>query len=167
MNYRNNQSMNLVQYQMKSPIGPIFLVASQNGLQGLLWVKHDFAKLVNTLTGKSPEILILGKAESQIQEYFAGTRKKFEIELDLQGTEFQKKVWTALQKIPYGSTCSYRDIAKKIRNDKAFRAVGTANGRNPISIIVPCHRVIAADGTLGGYAGGLPVKTQLLRLESN
>src|SRR5438445_11189765 len=89
----------------------------------------------------------------------------FEVTLDIVGTPFQMQVWEQLRKIPYGVTYSYSDIASKIKNPKAVRAVGTANGRNPLSLIVPCHRVIAADGKLGGYAGGLSIKTQLLELE--
>jgi methylated-DNA-[protein]-cysteine S-methyltransferase len=107
----------------------------------------------------------LVQAEAELEEYFAGRRRKFDVPLDLVGTDFQKQVWHQLLKIPYGRTCSYADIAREIENPKAVRAVGAANGRNPICVIVPCHRVIAADGSLGGYTGGLDKKRQLLTLE--
>ena len=103
----------------------------------------------------------------EIDEYFAGKRKKFDIKTDFTGTPFQNKVWQELLKIPYGKTISYADLAKGIKRPKACRAVGSANGKNPIAIIIPCHRVIAANGTLGGYAYGLEVKKRLLDLENN
>jgi methylated-DNA-[protein]-cysteine S-methyltransferase len=102
----------------------------------------------------------------QLREYFDGKRRDFEIPLDVEGTEFQTKVWAALRKIPFGRTASYADIARKIGKPKAMRAVGMANGRNPVSIVVPCHRVIGADGSLTGYGGGLDRKKILLDLES-
>ncbi|MGE3262327.1 MAG: methylated-DNA--[protein]-cysteine S-methyltransferase [Bacteriovoracia bacterium] len=153
------------QWKFDSEIGPLYLVASEKGLQGVFWRKHASAPTVKNLEGNGPEIKILASTHAQLLEYFSGKRKKFELTFDIQGTDFQKKVWAQLAKIPYGETTSYRDIAQKIKNAKAVRAVGTANGRNPLSIIVPCHRVIAANGTLGGYAGGLPVKTRLLEIE--
>ncbi len=153
------------QWQMNSKIGTLFLVATEKGLKGAFWKKQS-APLLKSLSGSAPEIKFLAETEKQLNEYFAGKRKNFELTFDVDGTDFQKQVWKALAKIPYGKTCSYRDIAKKIKNEKAVRAVGTANGRNPLSIIVPCHRVIAADGTLGGYAGGLQKKKLLLSLEN-
>ncbi|MFB0921402.1 MAG: methylated-DNA--[protein]-cysteine S-methyltransferase [Oscillospiraceae bacterium] len=104
-------------------------------------------------------------AAKQLREYFAGKRRDFDLPLDAQGTAFQKKVWTALMEIPYGETRSYKDIAEAVGSPKGFRAVGGANHNNPISIIIPCHRVITADGGLGGYGGGLDIKTLLLELE--
>jgi len=101
----------------------------------------------------------------QLKEYFAGTRKEFEVPLDLEGTEFQKKVWQQLQKIPYGKTISYKSLSERLGDVKSIRAVGKANGQNPIAIIIPCHRVIGADGSLIGYAGGLLIKEKLLHLE--
>ena len=101
----------------------------------------------------------------ELEEYFAGNRKVFTVPLDLRGTEFQKKVWEALREIPYGETRSYKEIAEKIGNPKASRAVGMANHRNPIGIVVPCHRVVGANGKLTGYAGGIPMKQALLELE--
>ena len=105
-------------------------------------------------------------AASQLTEYFSGKRKDFDLPLEPQGTEFRKKVWSALTEIPYGETRSYKDIAERIGNPKACRAVGGANNKNPISIIIPCHRVVGADGSLVGYGGGLDKKTMLLDLES-
>ena len=102
---------------------------------------------------------------NQLKEYFAGTRKKFDVPLDVEGTEFQKRVWKELQKIPYGKTISYKTLSEKLGDVKSIRAVGTANGKNPIAIIIPCHRVIGADGKLIGYAGGLDIKEKLLHLE--
>lgn len=102
---------------------------------------------------------------NQLKEYFEGTRKKFEVPIDIDGTEFQVKVWNEVKKIPYGKTKSYKSIAEKLGNAKLIRAVGKANGQNPVPILIPCHRVIGADGTLTGYAGGLDVKEKLLEIE--
>jgi methylated-DNA-[protein]-cysteine S-methyltransferase len=104
-------------------------------------------------------------AERELREYFAGRRKKFTVALDLDGTDFQRAAWEAMRKIPFGKTISYGDQARAIGKPKAFRAVGSANGRNPIPIIVPCHRVLAGDGSLGGYSLGLAMKRKLLALE--
>ena len=102
---------------------------------------------------------------NQLKEYFACTRKKFELPLDIDGTDFQKKVWDELKKIPYGKTISYKTLAENLGDVKSIRAVGKANGQNPIAIIIPCHRVIGSDGKLTGYAGGLKIKQKLLHLE--
>ncbi|WP_166422082.1 methylated-DNA--[protein]-cysteine S-methyltransferase [Paraglaciecola sp. 20A4] len=110
---------------------------------------------------------LLRKAKQQLIEYFNNEREVFDLPLAAKGTVFQRKVWQLLRDIPYGQTCSYGDIAKRLDNPKAVRAVGSANGRNPISIIVPCHRVIGANGTLTGYAGGLKRKAYLLQLENS
>ena len=113
------------------------------------------------------ETPLLKEASKQLTEYFDRKRKKFDLPLALNGTEFQVKTWKALQSIPYGKTCSYGDLAKKIGNPKASRAVGNANNRNPLHIIVPCHRVIGSNGSLTGYAAGLDVKRLLLDLENH
>jgi methylated-DNA-[protein]-cysteine S-methyltransferase len=113
------------------------------------------------------ETVLLKEAIKQINEYLDGNRSSFDLSLELSGTEFQKKVWNALKEIPYGETRSYGQIAKIIGNEKASRAVGMANNKNPIAIIVPCHRVIGANGKLVGYAGGLDIKERLLKLEKN
>lgn len=111
------------------------------------------------------ETPLLQKAKKQLREYFAGNRREFDLPICLHGTDFQKKVWNVLQSIPYGETLSYGEVAAKIGNPKASRAVGGANNKNPIMIIVPCHRVIGADGSLVGFGGGLPAKEYLLALE--
>jgi methylated-DNA-[protein]-cysteine S-methyltransferase len=114
---------------------------------------------------EASEMPILVEAARQLEEYFAGARKGFDLELDFEGTEFQRKVWRALLTIPYGETRSYAQIAKQIGQPQAVRAVGAANGRNPISIVAPCHRVIGSTGKLTGFGGGLPAKALLLELE--
>ncbi len=155
---------NTRQWKMHTLIGNVYLVASSKGLQGVYLTKQK-VPLAISLVGAASELRVLAQAVSELTEYFSGERKKFSVTLDAQGTEFQKRVWRELSKIPYGKTCSYSDIAKNIKNTKAVRAVGSANGKNPHCIIVPCHRVIAADGTLGGYSGGLKIKIRLLQLE--
>lgn len=156
--------MTQLQWQMKTPIRPIYLVASSTGLQGIHWEKQCLA-MAKSLNGGAPEIKILKKAVCELQEYFAGKRTQFNLPLQMNGTNFQKQVWTQLSKIPFGKTCSYKDIASRIKNHKAVRAVGSANGKNPFCIVIPCHRVIAADGSLGGYTGGLDIKVKLLAIE--
>jgi O-6-methylguanine DNA methyltransferase len=113
------------------------------------------------------ETPLLKRAHRQLEEYLSGKRKKFDLPLSPQGTDFQKKVWVALQKIPYGKKCSYKDIAIAVGNEKASRAVGGANHNNPIAIFIPCHRVISSNGDLAGYAGGVDLKEKLLELESH
>ena len=152
------------QFKMNSPIGALYLVATSKGLQGVFW-KKQLAPTAKSLGGTQPSVKNLARAAKELEEYFEGRRKKFTLPLDLAGTPFQKSVWAQLQKIPYGATCSYRDIALKIKNSKAVRAVGSANGKNPLCIIIPCHRVIASNGSLGGYSGGTSLKTRLLTLE--
>lgn len=158
--------MTQAQWIMNSKIGRLYLVASGKGLQGVFWTKQP-VQMAKSLRGPEPEIRILSKAVRELKEYLAGKRKKFALPLDPKGTPFQKRVWKQLERIPYGKTCSYKDIAVKIRNGKAFRAIGTANGENPLCIIVPCHRVISADGSLGGYSAGTHIKTRLLALEKS
>lgn len=151
---------------MKTKIGTFYLVATEKGLQGLFWKKQNIP-ITKNLNTNEKEMKILLKAIHQLEEYLEGKRKTFSILLDVAGTDFQKSVWNELSKIPYGETRSYKEIACNLKNEKAVRAVGTANGRNPISIIVPCHRVIGSNGTLTGYAGGLKIKSKLLHLEQN
>lgn len=157
--------MELKQMKMESKIGPLYLVASANGLCRVLWEDQKVPFISVSELGTSPTGAILQKTQKQLNEYFEGKRKTFDLKLVLQGSEFQMKVWQQLLKIPYGETRSYKDIAKILKSPQASRAVGTANGKNPISLIVPCHRVINSGGGLGGYAGGLPTKTTLLNLE--
>ncbi len=151
------------QWKMETIVGPLYLVASEKGLCGLFWKKQP-APMLKSLIGSSAELKVIRLAIKQLNEYFLGKRESFDLTYDIEGTEFQKRVWNQLSQIPYGKTNSYKEIAGLLKS-KAFRAVGTANGRNPLSIIVPCHRVIAANGKLGGYAGGLKVKKALLDIE--
>ena len=144
----------------------MYLVASEVGLQSVFWKKQSAVPVVKSLRGDAAALQILLKADQQLQEYLEGGREEFDLPFDVKGTPFQKRVWEQLKKIPYGKTLSYKDIARQIKNENAVRAVGSANARNPLCVIVPCHRVIAADGSLGGYSGGLDIKTKLLELES-
>lgn len=150
----------LKQYKLKCSKRNLYLIASDKGLCGIFWEKQDIP-MVKDLK----ENIHLNTASLELFEYFKGERKKFSVKLDIKGTDFQKKVWKELQKIPYGKTCSYKDIAIKLNDPNASRAVGTANGKNPICIIIPCHRVIAQNGKLGGYTGGLDIKIELLEVE--
>lgn len=149
--------------EFASPIGKLRLTGTGTALTGVFMEseRHESAVSRDAVRDASP----LRDARQQIEEYFGGGRRDFSLALDAGGTEFQRSVWRALREIPFGATASYGEIAKRIRNSKAVRAVGLANGRNPISIIVPCHRVIGADGSLTGYGGGLERKRFLLALE--
>ncbi len=147
----------------ESPIGTL-LLQSQNGkLTKLVFPEKGQAAPAPTEAQK--DRAPFEKAMKQLDEYFAGSRKNFELELTLKGTDFQKSVWTSLTDIPYGQTVCYSHIAKEIGRPKAVRAVGAANGKNPIPIIIPCHRVIGKDGSLTGFGGGLAIKRALLKLE--
>jgi O-6-methylguanine DNA methyltransferase len=151
--------------RMDSPIGPLNIAVSAKGLVALEFERGNFppAKSKNLLWENSP-----GKTKPfkrELNEYFSGKRREFTFPIDLRGTPFQLQCWSALLNIPYGETRTYADIARAVRKPQAFRAVGMANNRNPIAIVVPCHRVIASDGTLCGYGGGLDVKRKLLELE--
>ncbi len=149
----------------QSPLGNLHLVADDGGLRALAfdanW-ERVAASLGEWRAGNHP---LLAQVICELGEYFAGQRKSFSVRLAPRGTEFQNKVWRALEKIPYGETCTYGEQAGRIRSPKAVRAVGTANGRNPICILLPCHRVVGASGALTGYAGGLAAKKALLALE--
>jgi methylated-DNA-[protein]-cysteine S-methyltransferase len=157
--------MTYVYKSMKSPVGELTLVGSDAGLAAVLWQDEDPSRVRLGPVTENPSHPVLIQAQRQLEEYFAGKRRMFSVKLDPAGTEFQNKVWNALRTIPFGETRSYGQIAEQIGSRKAVRAVGAANGRNPLSIIVPCHRVIGADGTLTGFAGGLKIKEQLLALE--
>jgi methylated-DNA-[protein]-cysteine S-methyltransferase len=147
---------------MSSPVGKLTLVASKNGLVAID-VRNNAKQVVTAKDASAQSILL--KTKKQLEQYFAGKRTSFDVALDLVGTEFQVKAWRALCRIPFGKTITYGQQASNIKNPKAFRAVGSANGKNPIPIIVPCHRVVASDGSLGGYSLGLKMKIQLLALE--
>jgi methylated-DNA-[protein]-cysteine S-methyltransferase len=147
---------------MSSPVGKLALVASEKGLVAVD-VRSSAKKIATAKNASAQAILI--ETKKQLEQYFAGKRTSFDIALDLVGTEFQVQAWRALCRIPFGKTISYGQQAANIKKPKAFRAVGSANGKNPIPIIVPCHRVVASDGSLGGYSLGLKMKKQLLALE--
>ncbi|MGE3758408.1 MAG: methylated-DNA--[protein]-cysteine S-methyltransferase [Pseudobdellovibrionaceae bacterium] len=150
----------------KSPIGDLHIVASEKALVTLTFAK-TWPKLKKDLKADLIEkkSKILDQTQQELSEYFKGRRKNFSIPLAPAGTVFQTQTWKALEKIPFGKTRSYLEQAKTMGRTKAIRAVGTANGRNPIAIIIPCHRVIGSNGKLTGYAGGLDIKETLLKLE--
>ncbi len=150
---------------MDSPVGELTLVANDRGLAAVLWPNDDPRRVRLGPMMRADDASILLAVKRQLVEYFAGTRRTFDLQLDFVGTPFQKAVWAALLTIPYGETRTYGQIAHAIGNAKAVRAVGAANGRNPISIIAPCHRVIGSTGGLTGFAGGLEAKTTLLSIE--
>lgn len=157
--------MSLAYKAMASPIGELKLVASDMGLVAILWENDNprRVRLSELIADERHPVLV--ETERQLREYFAGKRKAFSVALDMRGTRFQKDVWEQLLAIPFGETRSYGELAKQLGNPRATRAVGAANGRNPVSIIVPCHRVIGASGKLTGFAGGLDAKAHLLGLE--
>ena len=151
----------MTHYQLlETPLGQLRLVSDATAL-----VRIEFPDRHGS-DGEAKTDTVLQQCELQLREYFAGERQTFQLPLAAQGTEFQQQVWAALRAIPFGELRSYRDIADSIGNRKAVRAVGAANGKNPIPIIVPCHRVIGSDGSLTGFAGGLAAKQLLLQLES-
>jgi len=149
-----------------SPVGILKIVASDDKLIAILWDNEKPNRVKPSEMVEDKQDPFLKKVEKQLNEYFQQKRTSFDLNLDFYGTPFQKSVWELLYQIPYGSTCSYKDIAEKIRNPKGVRAVGGAIGKNPISIIVPCHRVIGSKGSLTGFAGGLGRKKILLDLEN-
>ena len=157
--------MQLLFKTMDSPVGKLTLLAHDQALVAVLWENEppNRVRLTNAVEDLQHPILV--NTQHQLVEYFSGQRSVFDLALDFQGTAFQKSVWQALLSIPYGETRTYQQIAEHIGNVKAVRAVGAANGKNPISIIVPCHRVLGANGKLVGFAGGLENKQILLELE--
>lgn len=148
-----------------SPVGRLTLVASEQGLVAILWEKDNPRRVPLGEVVESDDHPVLLETERQLQEYFAGRLREFALPLHFRGTEFQRRVWSALLTIPYGQTRSYAQIAQQIGCPAAVRAVGAANGRNPLSIIAPCHRVVGSNGKLTGFAGGLEAKARLLSLE--
>lgn len=151
---------------MPSPVGKLTLVASDRGLAAVLWEDDDPKRVRLGPLQENAEHPVLVETERQLRDYFEGRLEKFSLELDFAGTEFQKQVWAALLTIPFGETRSYAQVAEQIGNPSAVRAVGAANGKNPISIIAPCHRVIGSNGKLTGFAGGMEAKAFLLKLET-
>jgi methylated-DNA-[protein]-cysteine S-methyltransferase len=148
-----------------SPVGRLKLVASDNGLAAILWEKEQPRRVRIDAQSEDAGHPVLVEAACQLNEYFGGWREAFALKLDFAGTPFQRKVWDALLTIPFGETRSYAAVANQIGNPGAVRAVGAANGRNPIAIVAPCHRVIGSTGKLTGFAGGLEAKAYLLSLE--
>ena len=160
----------------ESPIGPLFLAASDKGLVALEFDARlpgqqtirpnprDLRSEARSVGFQESKVELSGYVR-ELEEYFQGSRREFTFQLDMRGTEFQLACWRALLAIPYGETRTYADIARTVGRPQGFRAVGMANNRNPIAIVVPCHRVIASDGTLCGYGGGLDIKRRLLQLE--
>jgi methylated-DNA-[protein]-cysteine S-methyltransferase len=151
---------------VSSPVGLLKLVANDLALVAILWENDDPKRVRLGSLVEDVDHPILCLAEQQLGEYFAGARKSFDLPLDFAGTPFQKKVWSELLNIPFGQTRTYGQIANAIGKPRAFRAVGAANGKNPISIVAPCHRVIGKDGSLTGFAGGLEAKECLLEIEA-
>jgi methylated-DNA-[protein]-cysteine S-methyltransferase len=147
--------------KLDTPVGTVTLVAGALGLRAVLFA--DEAAPEGAVVGAHP---LLAAARRQLQEYFAGERRTFELPLDLVGTPFQRRCWLALSSIPYGTTVSYGEQARRLGHPRAARAVGAANARNPISIVLPCHRLVGADGALTGYGGGLDAKRMLLEHET-
>jgi methylated-DNA-[protein]-cysteine S-methyltransferase len=152
-------------FVFESPIGPLLIAGDSDALRYILFPRHGKPAKpergwIESATGP------VAQAVTQLREYFAGRRTDFDLPLVVEGTAFQRSVWRALQEIPYGETISYGELARRVGNPKASRAAGSANGKNRIPIVIPCHRVIAAGGKLGGFGGGLPVKQALLALES-
>lgn len=150
---------------MPSPVGRLTLVAGQHGLAAVLWDGERAERVRLGPLALDPGHPVLAETERQLEAYFAGERRRFDLPLDFTGTAFQKTVWQALLTIPYGETRSYGEIARQLGRPAASRAVGAANGRNPISIIAPCHRVVGSTGHLTGFGGGLAAKRWLLDLE--
>jgi methylated-DNA-[protein]-cysteine S-methyltransferase len=148
-----------------TPVGRLTLVATDAGLAAILWERDRPRRVRLNLVAEDKNHPVLVETERQLEEYFAGRRKQFELELDPSGTPFQRAVWSALMTIPFGETRSYAQIAQQIGHPDAARAVGAANGRNPLSIVAPCHRVLGSTGALTGFAGGLDVKAHLLEHE--
>ncbi|AKC85663.1 methylated-DNA--[protein]-cysteine S-methyltransferase [Pseudoxanthomonas suwonensis] len=151
-------------HRIDSPVGPLTIAASDAGLHAIEFPsnRHPVRRDRDWREGDHP---LLRRAQAQLDEYFAGERRTFDLPLAPQGTPFQREVWFALAAIPYGETASYAQLAARVDRPSATRAVGAANGRNPLPIVLPCHRVIGADGSLTGFGGGLPTKRFLLELE--
>ncbi len=157
--------LDLFYQYFQTPVGRLKLIAHDRALVAVLWETDKPNRVLLGEMQQQDDHPILLAARQQLQQYFKGERQIFDLPLEFYGTDFQKQVWAELLKIPYGETRSYLDIAEAIGNPKAVRAVGAANGKNPVSIVTPCHRVIGKSGQLVGFAGGLHNKQQLLQLE--
>jgi len=167
------RSIKGISFLYNEEIGYLEIIEEKDGISEISFLGNTNIEERKKLYNISTESPLTKKCCEQLEEYFSGKRKEFNIKLDVIGTEFQKKCWNSLLKIPYGETISYSDEAKIIGKDKAVRAVGSANGKNSIPIIIPCHRVVSKDGSLGGYSGGeggnkgIEIKIYLLELEKN
>ena len=151
---------------LDSPVGTLSLIATDDALVALVWRLQGLSRIPVEQAIEDPKHPVLRESMRQLREYFAGARRQFDLPLDFRGTDFQRNVWAALLEIPYGETRTYGQIAASLGNPAAVRAVGAANGRNPIAIIAPCHRVIGMGGDLTGFGGGLDAKAFLLSLEA-
>jgi methylated-DNA-[protein]-cysteine S-methyltransferase len=151
---------------LQSPVGTLHLAAIDSALLAVVWRRESTPQLPFDTAIERADHPVLGETIRQLGQYFAGERRSFELPLEFRGTDFQRQVWTTLLAIPFGETRSYLDVARSLGNPDAVRAVGAANGRNPISIIAPCHRVIGTSGALTGFGGGLEAKAWLLAHES-
>jgi len=148
---------------IESPVGRLRLIASDSSLLGI-WFEHG-RDAARGAAGTQGTNAVIERTRAQLEEYFAGTRREFDLPLEPRGTDFQRRVWQRLTRIAYGDTTTYGALAAELGNSKGSRAVGLANGSNPIPIVIPCHRVIGADGSLTGFGGGLAIKAMLLQLE--
>ncbi|HEY6123959.1 MAG TPA: methylated-DNA--[protein]-cysteine S-methyltransferase [Steroidobacteraceae bacterium] len=151
---------------LDSPVGALSLVATDQALVAVVWRREGHRHVPFENAVEDPNHSLLRETQRQLREYFASKRRAFDLPLEFRGTDFQRRAWAALLTIPYGETRTYRQMAEQIGNPTAVRAVGAANGRNPISIIAPCHRVIGMNGDLTGFGGGLDAKAHLLSLEA-
>jgi methylated-DNA-[protein]-cysteine S-methyltransferase len=152
--------------ELPTPVGVLTLAGDEEGLREVTFPNATHAKSAVSSGQRGESVPALREAISQLNAYFAGSLSRFDLPLAPVGTQFQRECWSALRAIPYGQTVSYGEIARRVGRPAAYRAVGAANGRNPIPIIIPCHRVIGADGSLTGFGGGLSIKRHLLELEA-
>jgi methylated-DNA-[protein]-cysteine S-methyltransferase len=151
---------------LRTPVGELFLAATETAVAALVWSREELERIGIREWKPGKTCALLAEAERQLREYFEGERRSFDLPLQFHGTPFQESVWKELGKIPFGKTWSYRELARRVGKPAAVRAVGSANGKNPVCIILPCHRVVRLSGDIGGYAGGVGHKAWLLELES-
>ena len=152
---------------LKQPLGDLLLVASETELIGLYFDGRNHVPAARSTWTLDPRHPVLREAQKQLQEFFAGKRSQFSLPLKFQGTKFQERVWREIARIPFGTTITYSELARRAGNPRAIRAAGMNTGLNPLGIVIPCHRVIGKDGSITGYAGGLEWKRHLLELENN
>ncbi len=170
--HRDQKRPTIFYAYMETPIGKLLVASSEKGLVRIMLPREGKVDFLSRLKKEYPgETLVKDREKNllvikQLEEYFDGSRTVFSPPLDIRGTEFQKSVWKAVARVPYGETRSYGEIARSIGKPRAYRAVGNANRKNPIPIVIPCHRIIGSDGSLTGFGGGIPLKKKLLELES-